>query len=187
MSTSAAHPIRRRRAGHGASPAATTAGARGDTPRLRLVPTTLRSANAYIAEHHRHHRPARGCVSVVAVAEGSRLCGVAIVGRPLARMLQDGFTAEVTRCCTDGTRNACSMLYRAAWRSVKALGYRRLVTYTLPQEGGASLHAAAFTKVGEAGGGRWHRPRCDRIRADQHPTAKKLRWEIVADAGGERR
>jgi hypothetical protein len=102
-------------------------------------------------------------------------------------MLQDGFTAEVTRCCTDGTRNACSMLYRAAWRSAKALGYRRLVTYTLPQEGGTSLRAAGFTRVGEAGGGRWHRPRCGRVRADQHPIERKLRWEIVAEAGGERR
>lgn len=139
----------------------------GHAPRLELVPTTLRSANAYIAEHH---RPARGCISVVAVCEGGRRCGVAVVGRPLARMLQDGFT----------------MLYRAAWRSVKALGYRRLVTYTLPREGGASLRAAGFTRVGEAGG-RWHRPRCGRVRADWHPIQRKLQWEIVAEAGGERR
>jgi hypothetical protein len=155
--------------------------------RLVLVPATLRSANAYIAEHHRHHRPARGCISVVAVAEGDRRCGVAVVGRPLARMLQDGFTAEVTRCCTDGTSNACSMLYRAAWRSVRALGYRRLVTYTLPGEGGASLRATGFKLIGEAGGGRWHRPRSGRIRADQHPTERKLRWEILAEDAGDRR
>jgi hypothetical protein len=175
--TPTATAVRRRRVGACAE--------RG--PRLCLVPTTLRSANAYIAEHHRHHRPARGCISVVAVAEGSRRCGVAVIGRPLARMLQDGFTAEVTRCCTDGTPNACSMLYRAAWRSAKALGYRRLVTYTLPEEGGASLRAAGFTVVGEAGGGRWHRPRCGRVRADRHPTERKLRWEILAGAGAERR
>ncbi len=176
MSTATSPTIRHRRAM-----------STGPAPRLCLVPTTLRSANAYIAEHHRHHRPARGCISVVSVAEGSRRCGVAVVGRPLARMLQDGFTAEVTRCCTDGTRNACSMLYRAAWRSVKALGYRRLVTYTLLEEGGASLRSAGFTMVGEAGGGRWHRPRCGRVRADEHPTERKLRWEILAAAGGERR
>jgi hypothetical protein len=155
--------------------------------RLLLVPITLRQANAYIAEHHRHHRPARGCISVVGVAEGDRRCGVAVVGRPVARLLQDGFTAEVTRCCTDGTRNACSILYRAAWRSVKALGYLRLVTYTLPEEGGASLRAAGFTRVGVAGGGRWSRPRCGRPRADEHPTVPKLRWEIVAAGRGELR
>jgi hypothetical protein len=176
MSPASTPTIRRRRAS-----------AAGHASRLCVVPTTLRAANGFIAEHHRHHRPARGCISVLAVAEGGRRCGVAVVGRPLARMLQDGFTAEVTRCCTDGTSNACSMLYRAAWRSVKALGYRRLVTYTLPEEGGASLRAAGFTMVGEAGGGRWHRPRSGRVRADEHPTERKLRWEIVADAGGERR
>jgi hypothetical protein len=155
--------------------------------RLLLVPITLRQANAYIAEHHRHHRPARGCISVVGVAEGDRRCGVAVVGRPVARLLQDGFTAEVTRCCTDGTRNACSILYRAAWRSVKALGYLRLVTYTLPEEGGASLRAAGFTRVGLAGGGRWSRPRCGRPRGDEHPTVPKLRWELVAAGRGELR
>ncbi|HST32015.1 MAG TPA: XF1762 family protein [Solirubrobacteraceae bacterium] len=151
------------------------------------MPITLRDANAYVAEHHRHHCPARGCISVIGVAEGDRRCGVAIVGRPVARLLQDGFTAEVTRCCTDGTRNACSMLYRAAWRGMKALGYLRLVTYTLPEEGGVSLRAAGFLLVGEAGGGSWSRPLSGRLRADRHPTERKLRWEIVAGrAGGQR-
>ncbi len=153
---------------------------RASCQRLALRPITLRAANAYIAEHHRHHRPARGCISVVACAAGERLCGVAVIGRPVARLLQDGQTAEVTRCCTDGTPNACSMLYRAAWRSVKALGYRRLVTYTLPEESGASLRAAGFTLAGEAGGGSWSRPRSGRPRQDARATGKKLRWEIIA-------
>jgi hypothetical protein len=79
------------------------------------------------------------------------------------------------------------MLYRAAWRATKALGYLRLVTYTLPDEGGASLRAAGFRLVGEAGGGSWSRPCSGRPRADQHPTERKLRWEIVADgAQGQR-
>jgi hypothetical protein len=109
------------------------------------------------------------------VERARELCGVAIVGRPVARLLQDGYTAEVVRCCTDGTRNAPSMLYAAAWRACRALGYRRLLTYTLPSEGGASLRAAGWRLIGEAGGGSWDRPQ--RPRIDRHPTQKKLRWE----------
>ena len=90
-------------------------------------------------------------------------------------MLDNGYTAEVIRCCTDGAPNACSMLYGAARRAVKALGYRRLVTYTLPEEGGASLRASGWTLAGEAGGGSWSRD--GREREDKHPTQRKLRWE----------
>ncbi len=90
--------------------------ARTDAPacNLRLTATTLRAANAFVALHHRHHRPARGCICVVAVSDETSVRGVAIVGRPLARMLQDGATAEVTRVCTDGARNACSTGPRGA-------------------------------------------------------------------------
>ena len=111
---------------------------------LKLVPLTLREANAYVERNHRHHGPARGCIVTVGAELDGEVVGVCIVGRPLARMLQDGYTAEVLRLCTDGSRNACSMLYRAAWRAVKALGYRRLVTYTLPQEGDRACALRAF-------------------------------------------
>lgn len=147
---------------------------------MNLVPITLREANAYVAEHHRHHGPSRGCIACVAVEENDEICGVAIVGRPVARGLQDGYTAEVTRCCTNGARNACSMLYAAAWRACRALGYRRLVTYTLPQEGGTSLRAAGFQLIGEAGGGTWDRPKGGRPRVDLMPNQTKLRWEVAA-------
>lgn len=146
---------------------------------LRIVPTTLREANAFVERLHRHHKPVAGCIVCVAVADSGLVHGVAIVGRPVARMLQDGYTAEVLRCCTDGTRNAPSMLYRAAWRAVAALGYRRLITYTLPQEGGASLRGAGFTLIGAAGGGSWSRE--SRPRIDTHPTQEKLRWEITTE------
>lgn len=146
---------------------------------MRLTPITLREANAFVAQHHRHHKPARGCIACVAVSEGDQVRGVAIVGRPVARMLQDGWTAEVVRVCTDGARNACSMLYGAAWRAVRALGYRRLVTYTLPEEGGTSLRAAGWHLIGEAGGGSWSRE--SRPRVDDHPTQAKLRWQMEAD------
>lgn len=148
-----------------------------DRPRLAIVPTSLREANAFVAEHHRHNRPVAAGVCVVAVTADDRLCGVAIIGRPVARKLEDGFTAEVRRVCTDGTPNACSILLRAAWRAVKALGYRKVITYTLPEEGGASLRAAGFKLVTDrAGGGRWNGP--GRPAADTHPLGYKCRWEL---------
>jgi hypothetical protein len=144
--------------------------------RLALVPTTLREANAFIAAQHRHHGPVRGCVCVVAVADEQRaIRGVAVIGRPVARGLQDGCTAEVTRVATDGAPNACSMLYGAAWRAVRALGYRKLVTYTLASESGTSLRAAGWRVVAEVRGRSWS---CvSRPRVDSHPTVPKLRWE----------
>lgn len=145
---------------------------------LTITPITLREENMYVSTNHRHHQPVRGCIACVAVSEGDQVRGVAIIGRPVARALQDGWTAEVTRCCTDGARNACSMLYGAAWRAVRALGYRRLVTYTLPDEGGASLRAAGWRCIGMAGGGNWNCP--SRPRVDTHPTQRKLRWEQAA-------
>ena len=145
---------------------------------LILTPVTLAEANAFVSAHHRHHKPATGHIASLAVSDGQRVVGVAIVGRPVARALQDGWTAEVTRLCTDGTRNACSMLYAAAWRAARALGYRRLVTYTLPEEGGASLRAAGWRCIGAAGGGSWNTP--SRPRVDTHPLQRKLRWEAAA-------
>lgn len=143
---------------------------------LLIIPVQLREANAFVEQHHRHHQPVVGCLFCLAVSDGETVHGVAIVGRPIARILSDGWTAEVTRCCTDGTRNACSMLYRAAWRAARAIGYRRLITYTLPEEGGASLRGAGFSLIGEAGGGSWSRK--ERPRIDLHPLQTKLRWQI---------
>lgn len=144
---------------------------------LIIVPVTLRQANAFVATHHRHHKPARGCRFVVGVEDRSgKLRGVAIVSRPVARRLDDGLTAEIVRVCTDGARNACSMLYGACRKAALALGFRRLLTYTLPEEGGASLRAAGFRLIGEAGGGSWSR--AGRPRTDDAPTGTKLRWEM---------
>ncbi len=146
---------------------------------LTVVPISLRDANAFVAAHHRHHRARHGLnLFAVAAASDGAVVGVAIVSRPNARHLCDGWTAEVTRLATDGSRNACSMLYGAAWRAARALGYRRLVTYTLAEEGGASLRASGWTLIGEAGGGRWSR--AERPRVDDHPTQPKLRWERAA-------
>lgn len=144
---------------------------------LLIVPMTLGEANAFVEMHHRHHEPTAGHKFSIGCSDGSKIVGVVIVGRPVARMSDDGFTLEVNRCCTDGSRNACSMLYRAAWRASKALGYRRLITYTLPEEGGASLRGAGFKLLGKAGGGNWGRK--DRPRVDTHPTQQKLAWEAA--------
>jgi hypothetical protein len=144
--------------------------------RLEVTPITLREARAYVDAHHRHHSAPQGGIFAVAVSDGEIVRGVAIVGRPVARRASDGWTAEVTRVCTDGARNACSMLYRASWRAARAMGYRRLITYTLPEEGGASLRGSGFRCIGEAGGGAWGRT--SRPRVDTHPTQTKLRWEI---------
>lgn len=146
--------------------------------RLAVVPCELAEANAFIAEHHRHHKPVlRDRFNLAVADEDGVVRGVAMVGRPVARHRQDGWTCEVLRTCTDGTPNACSALYAAAWRACKALGYRRLGTYILASEPGTSLRAAGWVLIGERGGGTWDRP--SRPRVDLHPTEVKLLWEAV--------
>lgn len=154
-----------------------------NAPRLRVVPITLAEANEYVRLHHRHHKPTVGHLFSVAVAEGDGVRGVAIVGRPVARALQDGFTAEVNRVATDGAANACSMLYATCWRAARALGYRKLVTYTLASEPGTSLRAAGWRVVGETKGRSWDTPTSGRPRVDWHPTlttgTDRIRWEAA--------
>lgn len=148
-------------------------------PKLTVIPITLREANAYVERRHRHHGPARGCFFCVGVADTEGVIrGVAIVGRPVARRLQDGYTAEVLRVATDGCPNACSALYGACWRAARAIGFRRIGTYTLTTEPGTSLRAAGWKLLGEAGGGSWSRE--GRPRVDLHPIQTKLRWEMTA-------
>jgi hypothetical protein len=143
--------------------------------KLELVPITLRDASTFVGQHHRHHKPPVGGLFAVAVSQGEGIVGVAIIGRPVARGSDNGWTAEVTRLCTIGTKNACSMLYQAAWRAARALGYKRLITYILKEESGTSLKASGWKLLGEAGGGSWS---CkSRPRVDGHPLQTKLKWE----------
>lgn len=115
---------------------------------LTIVPLTFRQACDFVTEHHRHNPPPRGHKFSIGVCDGEGvLRGVAMVGRPIARHFDDGLTAEVNRTCTDGTPNANSALYGAAWRISSAMGYRRLVTYTQAGETGASLTAAGWARV----------------------------------------
>jgi hypothetical protein len=143
--------------------------------RLMVQPIDFSEACEFVRQHHRHHRPPSGYKFCVAVNDGARVVGVAIVGRPVARLSDNGWTLEVTRCCTDGTKNACSALYSACWRAARAMGFSKLITYTLREEGGTSLRAAGWRCLGEAGGGSWNR--AVRPRADDHPLQTKLRWE----------
>ena len=142
---------------------------------MAVCPLTLAEANEFVRLHHRHHRPTVGGKFAIGCAEpDGTVRGVAIVGRPVSRMLDDGWTVEVNRVATDGAENACSMLYAAAWRAARAMGYRRMVTYTLPQEGGTSLRAAGWKLVGQTAGGEWGNAK--RPRVTLHPEMK-LRWE----------
>lgn len=152
--------------------------------RIQIIPSNLAEANAFVGQHHRHHDPVVGHVFSLAASGSSAdsiaqifgVVGVAIVGRPVARRLDDGWTLEVTRLCTiDGYPNAASALYAACWRAAKALGYRKLVTYTLAAESGASVLAAGWKVVAEVKGRSWHCP--SRPRVDKRPLQDKFRWE----------
>ena len=142
---------------------------------LELVPVSLKEANAFVAQYHRHHKPVVGHKFSVAAAEHGEIVGVAIVGRPVSRYLDDGWTLEVNRLCTNGTKNACSFLYAAAWRCAKNMGYKKIVTYILDTENGSSLRAAGWNCAGLAGGKRWTGSRCP--AADLCPAQMKYRFE----------
>lgn len=148
------------------------------SPALTLQPVDFSEACAFIREHHRHHIPPVGHKASIGVSLDGKVVGVAVMGRPVSRMLDDGWTLEVTRVATDGTRNACSKLYGASWRLAQALGYRKLVTYTLKSESGSSLRAVGWKSYDKAGSaeGTWSRP--SRPRVDKHPLQAKMRWEI---------
>ncbi len=144
---------------------------------LSLQPITQTEAKVFIAALHRHHKPSVGWKFGIAVNDGEWIVGVVMVGRPVARHNDDEWTLEVTRCCTDGTKNAASKLYASAWRAARAMGYRRLITYTLVEEPGTSLRAAGFRVVGQTKGGSWSVP--SRPRIDLHPLGQKTIWEMT--------
>jgi len=144
------------------------------------VPCELGEANAFVKQHHRHHQPVPGHKFSLAAVLLEKVVGVAIVGRPVARRIDDGWTLEVNRVATDGTPNACSALYGAARRACFALGYRKLVTYTLASESGSSLRGAGWRLLGAATsrvGQGWSVK--SRPRVDKHPLQAKLKWEAV--------
>lgn len=146
---------------------------------LHIIPCTIEQANTYVARFHRHHGPVVSARIALACAdETGHVHGVALAGRPVARMLDDGWTLEVNRVATDGTHNACSLLYGAVWRASRAIGYQRCVTYTLPEEGGASLRAAGWQCIGDRPSHQWSNP--GRPRAfNALYSLTKWRWEVT--------
>lgn len=156
-------------------------------PRLQIVPVSYRQACEFVERHHRHHAPPPGAKFCLGVRdEHGDLHGVAMIGRPVARHYDDGYTAEVNRTCTDGTPNANSALYGAAWRAARAIGYRRLITYTQAGESGSSLRGAGWRVVAErAARASWHDSTGDDgLRALRDPVGaggvQRTLWEAVA-------
>lgn len=156
--------------------------------RLEIVPITLREANSFVENHHRHNgRTSRDGGKFAIGVEGPlnesvSLVGVAIVGNPLSATYMDGFTAEVLRVCTcpNAPKNACSMLYAACWRAWRAMGGKKLITYTLQSELGTSVQAAGWKIVGETKPVPPGWRKTDHLRRDWQPVMgqKKFRWEI---------
>jgi len=147
---------------------------------LHLQPVSQDEAFAFIDRHHETHDAPQGWKFGIAVNDGENVVGVAVVGRPVSRHQDDGVTLEVTRNCTDGTKNAASKLYAAAWRAAKNMGYRRLITYTLADsEDGTPLRAVdGYQVVHERNsGGDWSSP--SRPRVDTSPEEQKTIWEVT--------
>ena len=146
---------------------------------MTVVPLTLKCANDFVIQNHRHHGKVQGCKFCIgAVDEKGKLRGVAIVGRPVSRHLDNGTTAEITRLCTDGFKNACSFLYAACARIAKEMGYTKIITYILITENGASLKAAGWSEQGVGGGGNWNvksRPRND----SPNTCKKRLYYKLI--------
>jgi hypothetical protein len=144
---------------------------------MDIKPISLKTAQEYVREHHRHNKPPVGHKFSIGLFDGERMVGIATAGRPVARALDDGLTLEVTRTCTDGTRNANSMLYGAIVRAATALGYLKCVTYTQAAESGASLRGAGWTAVAEIAPRKgWDTP--SRPRADiASGGIPRIRWE----------
>jgi hypothetical protein len=137
----------------------------------------IREANEFIAKYHLHSLPTVGGKWAIGAAVDGKLVGVALVGRPVARRLDDGKTLEILRVCTDGTANACSFLYGRVARIARLMGYGRIITYTLAEESGASLKAVGGRIVGEVEPKEWSVP--SRPRKSQGVYGKaKWKWEL---------
>lgn len=144
---------------------------------LELTPVSLKKANDFVNLFHRHHKAATGHKFSIGCSENGRLVGVVIVGRPVSRYLDDGKTLEVNRLCTIGTKNTCSILYAAAARAAKAMGYSKIITYILESENGSSIKAAGWKYAGLAGGKEWTGVRKPPVPL--YPQEMKIKFEKI--------
>ena len=147
---------------------------------LRIVPLTLKQANGLVAELHRHHKPVVGHRYSLGAKRAGTLCGAAIVGRPVSRGCDPYAVAEVTRLVTDGSKNACSILYAASARVAYEMGFDKIQTYILDSETGTSLTAAGWVFVAHTNGGDWNNSASNiGTRRTDQPMVPKQRWEKV--------
>lgn len=140
---------------------------------MEIRPITLEQAKQFVNQYHRHHKATVSHKFSIGLFDGQKMVGCAVCGRPVSRYLDNGFTLEINRVCTDGTKNACSMLYGASVRVAKAMGYKKVITYILESENGASLKASNFICEGKAGGTHWTG---SRNRGQAIPNEMKTRW-----------
>lgn len=145
---------------------------------LKIIPLSLKQANDFVSDFHRHHKAVRGCKFCIGVEIKNSLVGVAICGRPVSRHYDNGTTLEINRLCANGYPNACSKLYGACCRIAKEMGYKKIITYTLQSENGASLRASNFTNEGIAGGKIWTG---ERKRDNGVPKEMKIRWVKILE------
>lgn len=144
---------------------------------MEATPITLREANEFVRQHHRHSVQVAGCRFAVGCKVDGKLVGVAIAGRPVARRLDDGHTLEITRVCSTGERNVNSFLYARVARVARLLGYTRILTYTLESESGSSLKAVGAKITGRVEPQEWSVPSRTR-RSQEVYKEPKVRWEL---------
>ena len=142
---------------------------------MNFRPISLKQANEFVSNHHRHNKPVAGHKFSIGLFDDERLIGIAICGRPVARMADDDLTLEVLRVCTDGTRNANSMLYSRVKKIAQVMGYQKVLTYTLAEESGASLRAVEAQKSGIVKPREWSRKKRERNSQDVYKK-EKIRW-----------
>ena len=152
---------------------------------MKAIPIELKEANAYVEKYHRHHKPVARDKFRIACEEDGEIVGVIQVARPVSRLLDNGMTLEVVRCCTNGRPNVASFLYSRAARVAKEMGYKKIITYILESEHGSSLKASGWEcEEKECGGGTWSRPSRPREvsqitifgEEEKYPIGKKQRW-----------
>ena len=147
------------------------------TGKLYVRPLTLKKANAYIEEHHRHHKKVQGHRFSIGAYKDGALVGVAVVGRPLSQSFDFEKVAEVTRLCTNGDKNVCSLLYSACARAAKGMGFESIQTYILEEELGTSLKASGWVFDYTTSGATWNRK--NRPRKDLNPTGPKKKYSTT--------
>jgi hypothetical protein len=147
---------------------------------LKVIPLTLKQANELVASLHRHHKPAQGHRFSIGCEDETGVHGAAICGRPVARGCDPYKTLEVVRLVTDGTFNACSILYGAAARAAKAMGFERIQTYLLEEESATSVKASGWQFETWTAGGDWNHSKANvGTRRTDQPMGRKQRWGRV--------